>query len=375
MDMVTQYLTMDDVTTTGLPNTTNQYESGNIGFNVYISDTILMFLTTLAINLAMGCTLDPIDLKRQWNTLGGTLAGCLSQFLIYPALTYLVSHIVALPASSSIGLALLASCPGSALTSMVTYYIDGDVCLSLCLTVVCSAVSIGFTPAMVHIYSRSWTHKTLHVALWPMASSLFLHVVPPIIGYVINLKMKKIAKVLKMICIVIGLLSFNSNCIMQIIANASHMSEITFNMVLLTLLLPLMGWGLANLLAWLFRQSIRKRRTIGVEVLLHNVPLALVIIGTAFHNFDKKEEVSAGLALNIPVIELYGVLVVFFYYLLHKTNSEAVGRMPRAEPDLPELSGNGAVGSEGGAPDWAAVVLANLNMQTMSGRGKETSHK
>ena len=49
--------------------------------------------------------------------------------------------------------------------------------------------------------------------------------------------------------------------------------------------------------------------------------------------------------------------------------------MPRAEPDLPELSGNGAVGSEGGAPDWAAVVLANLNMQTMSGRGKETSHK
>ena len=96
---------------------------------VYISTTILMFTTTLSVNLAMGCTLQPQDFRRQWNTLGGVLAGSLLQYLIYPVTSYLISHIMGLPASYSIGLALVASCPGSALTSLVTYYINGDVCL------------------------------------------------------------------------------------------------------------------------------------------------------------------------------------------------------------------------------------------------------
>ena len=108
--------------------TTQMYEIDTTGY-VYYSNTVLVFVTTLSINLAMGCTLELIDVKRQMTTLGGILAGCLSQFLVFPALTYLLSHVFSVSGSSSIGLALMASCPGSALTSIVTYYVDGDVYL------------------------------------------------------------------------------------------------------------------------------------------------------------------------------------------------------------------------------------------------------
>ena len=143
------------------------------------------------------------------------------------------------------------------------------------------------------------------------------------------------------VCSVIGLLSFNINCIMQIVANHRHLSQITWGFVMTTLLLPLLGWGGANLLAWMFQQSIQKRRTIGVEILMHNVALTVVILGTAFYNFEHKLEIAAGLALQGPISGLYGLLMVFIFSFLHRSHSEAAGRMPRVE--LPNLSGNGSV--------------------------------
>ncbi|XP_022107275.1 solute carrier family 10 member 6-like [Acanthaster planci] len=297
---------------------------------VYISTTCLMLITTLLLNIAMGCVLEPRDFRRQWNTLGGTLAGALLQYLVFPASAFLINHLMNLPGHYSIAMTLTAACPASALTALVTFYINGDVCLSFCLTAVNSAVSIGFAPAMLHLYSRSWTHQTLHIALWPLISGLVLHIVSPIIGYFIKRNSAYVAWFVEKICTVIGLLSFVSDCILQVVAFERYMQHTTIGMVFAILLLPSLGWISAYLLAWLFHQNIWKRRSICVEILLHNVSLAMLILGTTFHDFEAKLDVAAVLALFNPISGLYGLIVVVAYNLRAPWSKSGSGRLLRA---------------------------------------------
>ncbi|XP_038054308.1 solute carrier family 10 member 6-like [Patiria miniata] len=304
---------------------------------VYVSTTCLMCITTFCLNVAMGCILQPQDFKRQWNTIGGTLAGAVLQYLVFPATVFMVSHLMGLPGQYSIGMALVASCPASALTALVTYYINGDVCLSFCLTAVNSAVSIGFAPAMLHLYSRSWTHQTLHIALWPLISALALHTASPILGYLVKKGSEDVAWFVEKIGTVIGLLSFIINCIIQLVAHGRYIQRATWGVFFVMLLLPSLGWISAYVLALLFRQNVWKRRTICVEILLHNISLALLILGTTFHDFKGRIDVAGVLSLFNSITGLYALVVVVAYNLRPAWTKSGSGRLERAE-ELHDLS-------------------------------------
>ena len=70
---------------------------------------------------------------------------------------------------------------------------------SFCLTAVSSAVSIGLAPAILSLFTRSWTYETLHIALWPLAFTLLLHVMIPSAGYLIKKTSVYFARYIEMV--------------------------------------------------------------------------------------------------------------------------------------------------------------------------------
>ncbi|XP_010520782.1 PREDICTED: probable sodium/metabolite cotransporter BASS2, chloroplastic [Tarenaya hassleriana] len=109
------------------------------------------------IMLAMGVTLelkDLFDLFRQRPL--SILFGCVAQYTIMPALGLLISKILGLPPALSVGLILLGCCPGGTASNVVTLIANGDVPLSIVMTVCTTLGAVVLTPFLTKILAGSY---------------------------------------------------------------------------------------------------------------------------------------------------------------------------------------------------------------------------
>ncbi len=72
--------------------------------------------------------------------------GLLAQFVLLPAATLLVTLILDLPAPVEAAMMLVASCPGGALSNVITAFSRGNLALSLSISAVSSLAALVMTP-------------------------------------------------------------------------------------------------------------------------------------------------------------------------------------------------------------------------------------
>ncbi|XP_071935948.1 probable sodium/metabolite cotransporter BASS2, chloroplastic isoform X3 [Coffea arabica] len=109
------------------------------------------------IMLAMGLTLelkDLINLFRQRPF--SILYGCAAQYTIMPAFGWIISKSLGLPPVMSVGLILLACCPGGTASNVVTLIAQGDVPLSVVMTVCTTLGAVVLTPLLTKILAGAY---------------------------------------------------------------------------------------------------------------------------------------------------------------------------------------------------------------------------
>ena len=193
-----------------------------------------LMIINAAIGLMMlGVSLDLKldDFKRVLKAPKAPAIGLVAQFLLLPALTFLLILILksipsmALYPSMALGMILVAACPGGNLSNIVTYLAKGNCAISISMTAISTVVAIFMTPLNLSLWGslNSDTAAILRsVQLSPMDVFVTVFVIlgiPLIVGQVLirvfpNLadKVRKPFKIFSLvffIIIVVGALAAN----------------------------------------------------------------------------------------------------------------------------------------------------------------------
>ncbi len=109
--------------------------------NVWLVNLVLAIIM---FGVALDLKVD--DFRRVLHAPKAPLLGLIAQFLLFPALTYLLTLILRPAPSVALGMILIAACPGGNMSNFVTHMARGNTALSVSMTALSSLVAIVMTP-------------------------------------------------------------------------------------------------------------------------------------------------------------------------------------------------------------------------------------
>ncbi|XP_066359908.1 probable sodium/metabolite cotransporter BASS1, chloroplastic [Miscanthus floridulus] len=247
------------------------------------------------IMLAMGLTLQLRDFAALLRDRPlAILFGCAAQYTIMPAFGAIVSHALGLPPSLSAGLILLACCPGGTASNVVTLVAQGDVPLSIVMTV-CSTLAAAFlTPLLTKILAGAYipvdavklSLSTLQVVVAPiLLGSSIQTAFPSVVQFVTPFA--PLMAVLASSLLASSVFSENFVRLRSTIADASSVNRNFFSgdigiVMLSVFLLHFAGFVVGYTAAAIGGFKEKQRRAISIEVGMQNSSLGVVLATAHF---------------------------------------------------------------------------------------------
>ena len=96
--------------------------------------------------------LKPRDFKAVLATPWPMLIGLGAQFIVLPAVTWVLVQVIRPAPSIALGMILVAACPGGNVSNFLTHYARGNTALSVSMTAISTAVAIVMTPLNLALY-------------------------------------------------------------------------------------------------------------------------------------------------------------------------------------------------------------------------------
>jgi len=251
----------------------------------FFSD-ILLPVTLAIITLGMGLAIEVKDITGIFRYPKAIITGLLSQMILLPLIAFIISWSLDIDPIYKVGLIVIAACPGGATSNLVNFMLNGNVALSLSITVVNSILSLISIPFVVSVGLAVFMgeHAKIHLPFGETILSIFLIVaIPAAFGIAIRHYLRGFAIGLeKPLRFVLPFMLFIVYCGVLFIdkgAKTLHLMDY-LNLypptILLNSLSMVGGWYIAKLI------GIKRRNqfTIAVEVGLQNSTLAIFITAT-----------------------------------------------------------------------------------------------
>ena len=278
-------------------------------------NSILIVLPILTLLMfCLGLTLEAKDfllvIKRGKAVLGG-LAGQ----LLMPAIALAVAKVMNLDPIFTIGLVLIACCPGGSSSNIFSMLAKGDVALSVSLTALSSIITL-FTLPLIMQYVTASVGQQVGVQL-PVKNLLMQNLVtmllPILIGIIIRYyKPQLAARIAKLL----SKMAFPALMLLAGIFFVQHRETIATNFSVLGLAvtsLLLVAALFACLLCYVLGLHTRERRTIIIEVGMQNAAQAIAIASSPFVFNDGRFAIPAilyALMMNVVLLTYVGAIKV-----------------------------------------------------------------
>lgn len=255
------------------------------------SENSILFLNITLALIMVGVALG-VRLKRFKKVLikpKSLIVGLISQLILLPFVTFLITIALKLPTSIALGLILVASCPGGNISNFMSSLAKGNVELSVSMTMFTTLGAVIFTPLNFAIWGKlflNFASKNYGAELAPITinffqmleSVLIILVIPITLGLIITRiwpkQSIKIAPYVRNISVVIF--------VILVAVMIYNNLEFVVDIVKLIFLLVLLHNGLAIATGYFFgaanKLPLKDRRTIGIETGIQNSGLALVLI-------------------------------------------------------------------------------------------------
>lgn len=266
--------------------------------------TLLMF--------CLGLTLEGKDFLLVFKRGKAVIGGLVGQLLM-PAIALAVAKVMHLDPIFTIGLVLIACCPGGSSSNIFSMLAKGDVALSVSLTALSSIITL-FTLPLIMQFVTSSVGQQVGIQL-PIRNLLMQNLVtmllPIIIGIVLRYyKPQLAARIAK----VLSKMAFPALMLLAGIFFVQHRETIADNFSVLGLAvtgLLLAAVLYAAVLCYLFGLHTKERRTIIIEVGMQNAAQAIAIASSPFVFNDGRFAIPAILyALMMNVVLLTYVAFV-----------------------------------------------------------------
>ncbi|XP_038680804.1 probable sodium/metabolite cotransporter BASS2, chloroplastic isoform X1 [Tripterygium wilfordii] len=255
------------------------------------------------IMLAMGLTLELKDLINLFTQRPlSILFGCVAQYTIMPAFGVIISKSLGLPPSLSVGLILLACCPGGTASNVVTLIAQGDVPLSIVMTVCTTLGAVLLTPLLTKILAATYVPvnaaklsiSTLQVVVAPILLGSYMQSTFPAAVKLVT-PLAPLFAVLVSSLLACSVFSENVVRLKSSVAIASVASDLSpilriqsvlsgelGAVILSVLLLHFAGFFVGYTVAAICRFREPERRAISIEVGMQNSSLGVVLAASHF---------------------------------------------------------------------------------------------
>lgn len=254
--------------------------SGNSLLFLNISIAIIM------VGVALGVRLKRF--KKIWQSPKPLVVGIISQIILLPALTFLLTISFDFPVSVALGMLLVASCPGGNVSNFMSSLANGNVELSVSLTMFSSLGAVIFTPLnfllwgnlYLKVASKRYTEiPYLHIDFWSMLSSIIIIlIIPLIIGLLITRFWPKQALKASKIIKNFSIIFFIALIILLLYKNIKQLKTVVELIFILVLIHNAIAISTGYLFAKINKLSRRNTRTISIETGIQNSALALALI-------------------------------------------------------------------------------------------------
>lgn len=255
-----------------------------------VGDNIHFLLNSVLglIMFGLGMSLKRSDFQELFNQPKALSIGLFSQMILLPLMAVVWVMFSELSPEFKIGVLILSICPGGITSNLVSYFVKGNVALSVSLTVINSILTLFSIPILLNVFLNYFdvgNGEAVHLPVLDTMLSIFLiTILPASIGMLLRDQLgKKILKIQKYINIVLPVLLFVVFGIKFLGSNQNGGTGISIDEILrlspIVIGLNVSAMLLGVLAATIFNLSFKNRVTIAVEVGLHNTALALIVAG------------------------------------------------------------------------------------------------
>lgn len=211
-------------------------------------------------------------------------AGVLSQFLVLPALTYLLIFLIQPKPSFAIGMMMVAACPGGNISNFMSAMAKGNAALSVSLTAVSSSLCIFMTPLNLGLWASIYGPTQ---AILTEVSLDFLNmfktittilIVPIILGMLLRYFKPKIADKIHPFMHYGSIAIFALIVFLAFKANFDYFLEYIHLIIFLVLMHNAVALIAGYQIGALFKLLQADKRSITIETGIQNSGLGLILI-------------------------------------------------------------------------------------------------
>ncbi|XP_019596563.1 sodium/bile acid cotransporter 4 [Rhinolophus sinicus] len=249
------------------------------GLNVFVGAALCITM------LGLGCTVDVNHFGAHVRRPVGALLAALCQFGFLPLLAFLLALIFSLDEVAAVAVLLCGCCPGGNLSNLMSLLVDGDMNLSIIMTISSTLLALVLMPLCLWIYSRAWINTPL-VQLLPLGAvtlTLCSTLIPIGLGVFIRYKYNRVADYI----VKVSLWSLLVTLVVLFIMTGTMLgpellATIPAAVYVVAIFMPLAGYASGYGLATVFHLPPNCRRTVCLETGSQNVQLCTAILKLAF---------------------------------------------------------------------------------------------
>lgn len=260
-----------------------------VRINFSAQNLLLLNVSLGFIMFGVALNLTVEDFKRLFRNPRPALIGLLSQFLVLPALTFLLVWLLRPTPSIALGMILVAACPGGNISNFMSMNAGGNTALSVTLTAVATVLAIALTPLNLSLWGGLYAPAssiltTVDVSFWRVFKTVTLILgLPVVLGMSVRRMAPARARRLSRTMQALSLILFAGIVVFALRANFEYLVGylgLVFDLVLLHNGLALSA---GYLLAFCTRLPRTDRQTLALETGIQNSGLGLILI---FNFFD-----------------------------------------------------------------------------------------
>jgi len=266
------------------------------------------------IMFGMGLTLKTEDFREVLRQPLRVMVGVLAQFIIMPALAWLLCRLLGLPAEIAVGVILVGCCPGGTASNVMTWFARGDVALSVAITSVTTLLAPLVTPALIWLLASAWLPVKFAALFWSIVQVVLLPIALGLVAQrLLGRRVQAAVEVLPLVSVV----SIVAIVAAVVAASQAKIAESGLLIMAVVVLHNSLGLGLGYLAGRLMGLPLAQRKTLSIEVGMQNSGLGAAL---ASAHFSPLAAVPS--ALFSVWHNLSGPLLASFYRRMRDTRDE-----------------------------------------------------
>lgn len=266
--------------------TENLLDNVHLNFDAEAQWVLNMALALVMFGIALEISV--YDFKGVLQKPKAILTGVCSQFILLPAVTFLLVWSVQPMASIALGMFMVAACPGGNVSNFITHLAGGNTALSVSLTAIATLLAVIMTPLNLQFWGSLYPPSASilqEIAISPLEMvklvSLLLGL-PLVLGMGVNYQWPELAKKMGKVLKMVSLLFFVALIFLALYKNRDIFVDYVFYVFWIVVVHNLLAFTTGFSFARLLGLSQKDTRSITIETGIQNSGLGLLLIFTFF---------------------------------------------------------------------------------------------